>query len=398
MEDGNSAAEIPDELSEEPKISLEQNGNGTASVLQEKPESPGKRGVIIVTVPVKDIGAVRKAIIKLVSWVVGSPLTWAMHWAIRVDDTYFELQRPGGLGKPHLAATVWSEEKRKGIITVCPMGSTLMTNEEIIVAGQAYFAENRMWYDIFSNNCQLFVKFCLKRIAPAAAESPTPMTSSFENTISLMLAFAIQLVSLPFMTAYLRWLRWRGCDQYNLQAYATLFSIFAGITGTMTLTLLSQSYYLLASTIYSNEKLVVVILASFQSAPMVLSMLISMPVVTFPRARQRKDGTWIVSTIMIQNNEEALDPDAAIKKGIPVLAILLGSCVGLTLWIYIAVPFLIVRCFKALRGHISFGSPGRFAESFWELLMMPAIEFDSDNIKKDGSNDAEIQDSKVKGD
>jgi len=95
---------------------------------------PEKRAVFIVTVPVKDIGPTRKACIKLVSLAIGSPLTWAMHWAIRVDDSYFELQRPPGLAKPYLKVSTWSEDKKKEIITAAPISSTLMTDSEIIAA------------------------------------------------------------------------------------------------------------------------------------------------------------------------------------------------------------------------------------------------------------------------
>ncbi|KAI9778085.1 MAG: hypothetical protein M1839_008389 [Geoglossum umbratile] len=376
-----------------------QCGDGAATPpLQEKPGGTGERRVFIVTVPVKDIGPARKAMIKLVSWAVGSPLTWAMHWAICVDDTYFELQRPGGLGKPYLAATTWSEGKRKEIITTCPMGSTILTNEEITIESQAYFANNRMYYDVFSNNCQLFVKFSLKKIAPP--ESPTPMTPEFDDTISLMLLLAIQLVSIPFMTVYLRWLRWRGCDQYNLQVYAALHSLFVGLTGSTALMTLSQSYYFIAATVYARENVIVATLASLQSAIFGIGLFFSMPISIFPRAKQRRDGTWVVSAIMLQNNEESLDSEVAIKKAFPLLAALLGGCVGLAIWAYIMVPFLSFRCFKAVRERISFRGPGRFVESLWELLTMPLLEFDSDNIKKDDANDdtAENEDSKVKGD
>lgn len=95
---------------------------------------PEKRAVFIVTVPVKDIGPTRKACIKLVSLAIGSPLTWAMHWAIRVDDSYFELQRPPGFAKPYLKVSRWSEHKKKEIITAAPISSTLMTDSEIIAA------------------------------------------------------------------------------------------------------------------------------------------------------------------------------------------------------------------------------------------------------------------------
>src|SRR5436305_14667001 len=108
-----------------------------------------------------------------------------------------------------------------------------------------------MWYDVFGNNCQLFVKFTLSKIAPENP-GPTSMASKkssepTESTISMILLIGSQLLMLPFITSYLRWLRWRGCDQVNLQIYAAIFSLFTVLLLTMTFTLFSQAYYMLAS-------------------------------------------------------------------------------------------------------------------------------------------------------
>lgn len=96
-----------------------------------------KRSVEVVTVPIKDIGSLRSAGLRLASWVFGSPLAWAMHWAIRVDGTYFELHRPGGVAKPCLRTSRWSEEKERGIITTVPIGSTTLSDDEIVAASMA---------------------------------------------------------------------------------------------------------------------------------------------------------------------------------------------------------------------------------------------------------------------
>lgn len=97
-------------------------------------KKPQTRLVEVVTVPVKNIGPARKAAITFISWMSGSPLTWAMHWAIRVDGTYFELQRPGGSSKPRLLASVWTEKRCGNIITALPVGSTSLSDDEIIAA------------------------------------------------------------------------------------------------------------------------------------------------------------------------------------------------------------------------------------------------------------------------
>jgi len=92
-----------------------------------------KRCVEVVTIPAKDIGSLRKAGLRVASWLLGSTLTWAMHWAIRVEGTYFELHRPRGKGaRPRLRRSAWPEEKEKEIITVVPIGSTTLSDDEIV--------------------------------------------------------------------------------------------------------------------------------------------------------------------------------------------------------------------------------------------------------------------------
>ncbi len=105
------------------------------------PHDDSKRVVMVVTVPVKDKGFVSKKFMTLLTWLFGSHLTWAMHWALVVDKTAFELQRPRGRGKPYLKASIWPEEKVKDIISSYPVGLTAMTDEEILKSG-AHLAPN----------------------------------------------------------------------------------------------------------------------------------------------------------------------------------------------------------------------------------------------------------------
>ena len=93
---------------------------------------PRQRRVEVVTVPAKTIGRVQRVGLRLATWLFGSPLTWAMHWAIRVEGTYFELHRPGGVAKPCLRTSTWSEERQREIITTVPIGSTALSDEEIV--------------------------------------------------------------------------------------------------------------------------------------------------------------------------------------------------------------------------------------------------------------------------
>ncbi len=93
---------------------------------------PRQRRVEVVTVPAKTIGRVQRVGLRLATWLFGSPLTWAMHWAIRVEGTYFELHRPGGVTKPCLRTSTWSEERQREIIATVPIGSTTLSDEEIV--------------------------------------------------------------------------------------------------------------------------------------------------------------------------------------------------------------------------------------------------------------------------
>lgn len=105
------------------------------SLPENLPQEDPKRVVMVVTVPVKDKGFISQKFITLLTWLFGSQLTWAMHWALVVDKTAFELQRPRGRGKPYLKASIWPEEKVKEIISSYPVGLTAMNDEEILKAG-----------------------------------------------------------------------------------------------------------------------------------------------------------------------------------------------------------------------------------------------------------------------
>jgi hypothetical protein len=114
------------------------------------PQDDSKRVVMVVTVPVKDKGFISKKFMTLLTWLFRSQLTWAMHWALVVDKTAFELQRPRGRGKPYLKASVWPEEKVKEIISSYPVGLTAMNDEEILKAGMhllPFSARRWEWLD-----------------------------------------------------------------------------------------------------------------------------------------------------------------------------------------------------------------------------------------------------------
>lgn len=95
------------------------------------PRDPVRRQVWIVTTPVKAIGPMRQWFLRLIMRTTGSQLTWAMHWAIEIEGTYFELQRVPEGPKPTLSVSRWTDKKR-GIVTSAFARTTTLSNDEII--------------------------------------------------------------------------------------------------------------------------------------------------------------------------------------------------------------------------------------------------------------------------
>lgn len=243
--------------------------------------------------------------------------------------------------------------------------------------GQAYFAEKPSWYDVFGNNCQLFVNFSLSKITPEDTTSAAT-SSHFDNTITTVLLVFSNLLMLPVVTAYLRWLRWRGCDQTSLQAYASLYSLFTATTLSMIFMLFSQTYNSLAAPMYELENGLIGVVAGLLNALFAFHPIVCAPLLFFPRAKQRKDGSWVVFTLVQQNQLKTKDPEIGLKRNVPISAVIVGACIGLGVWMYIAIPFLIVQGFKRVRTHISTYHPKGPFDLLWILLTVPFVEFESD--------------------
>lgn len=210
--------------------------------------------------------------------------------------------------------------------------------------GEVYFTENRAWYDLYINNCQLFVHFSIKRIAALDAVNPKPAVNidAPENTISGILLLAAFTIVRPFALLELRWLAWRGCDEKNLQAYAALVTYSITMLPPSLIMVFTQQYYLLAS-IFEQQPLFVAILTTLMTAALVNSTTMTLPLLTFPRARRRADGTWKVSTRMKQNNEEIKDAETEIRVEYPFIVAFVGACIGLSLWVYIVLPIIFLE-------------------------------------------------------
>lgn len=64
-----------------------------------------------MTTCVEAIDPLRKQIFKAIMRIIGSQLTWAMHWAIEIEGTYPELQRVPVSPKPTLSVSCWMSDK-----------------------------------------------------------------------------------------------------------------------------------------------------------------------------------------------------------------------------------------------------------------------------------------------
>ncbi|KAL9115058.1 MAG: hypothetical protein Q9187_007352, partial [Circinaria calcarea] len=128
------------------------------------------REIAIVTTPAVALGGTWGAtLLRQASDKSKTKLSWAMHWAIKVGDQYFELQRahtdPTRTG---LRMSKWSEEQESQIINTYVQGVTALTDQEIKAVGDSQFSRlNRMHlnkYAVWSNNCQVAVDNMLRDI------------------------------------------------------------------------------------------------------------------------------------------------------------------------------------------------------------------------------------------
>jgi hypothetical protein len=100
------------------------------------------RPVYVIRVPLAMSGphdGIRRALIN--GLVSRSPQTSTsqslfMHWAIRIDDRIFELQRRPGQPKPVFAKVIWSAPQLQAITSQELYGHTHMTNEDVEDIGE----------------------------------------------------------------------------------------------------------------------------------------------------------------------------------------------------------------------------------------------------------------------
>lgn len=244
-----------------------------------------------------------------------------------------------------------------------------------MIPGEPYFTDktSALWYSVYVNNCQLYVHFSLEKIAPAVKYSGNQLPPVLQITIGSVINNVICILTFPLLLVYIRWLKWRGCDQKSLQAYAALFTmsvtmIWPGITIT-----LGQTYSMLHD-IFESQPLLMATIASLPPSIMAPGFMLFLPSLAFPRAKRRQNGNWKVSSRMNQNNEETVEPEVKIEVSYPLLSALVGGCMGFALWMLVATPYLVRASLRFFGTNLSFRSPWEFFKSLWVILMIPLFE------------------------
>jgi len=96
-------------------------------------EARPERDVQIVMVPIKGIGSIRQAFVKILMHTMGyiAAVGWAMHWALLTEDTCFELQRYPVPPYTRLKASRWDGSRNAEVLHRMSIGKTRWKNEEI---------------------------------------------------------------------------------------------------------------------------------------------------------------------------------------------------------------------------------------------------------------------------
>ena len=177
--------------------------------------------VIVTTPPVKIFKGPKGA--RLMKQVVDKSETkfsWAMHWAIRVGDSYFELQRahddPTRTG---LRMSKWDAEQQRQICEQYPQGFTALTDEEIKTAGNSQFSRldriNFNNYDVWHHNCQVTVDNLLQEIGGLSH-----LRSHLKSLEQVARSFFCDTI-LALTTMYYHR---RGCDEEVIEKHKTVLA------------------------------------------------------------------------------------------------------------------------------------------------------------------------------
>jgi len=177
--------------------------------------------VIVTTPPVKTFKGPKGA--RLMKQVVDKSETkfsWAMHWAIRVGDNYFELQRahddPTRTG---LRMSKWDAEQQRQICEQYPQGFTALTDEEIKTAGNSQFSHldriNFNNYSVWHHNCQVAVDNLLQEIGGL---------SHLRSNLKSLEQFARGFFCDAILALTTMYYRRRGCDEEVIEKHKTVLA------------------------------------------------------------------------------------------------------------------------------------------------------------------------------
>ncbi|KAN0102983.1 hypothetical protein V8E51_011296 [Hyaloscypha variabilis] len=116
------------------------------------------RSVDLVYKVAKEKGRTRGVVYKGLSWLTGRHFRSALHWALRIGSTYFELHLEHGTGNVDFIARAWDQDRLKLLRwRENNFGTTYMTDKEILTVGRHYIFCWDLDYDPLNNNCQILL-------------------------------------------------------------------------------------------------------------------------------------------------------------------------------------------------------------------------------------------------
>lgn len=102
------------------------------AVTLRKPTGPQSRSLNIVYRPASEKSTSLDQLLHSLAEHFGTEASWAYHWAIKIDDLYFELEvHPEQIWK----YGPWDEHLKAQVVKEEEMGTTSMTDEEILTIG-----------------------------------------------------------------------------------------------------------------------------------------------------------------------------------------------------------------------------------------------------------------------
>ncbi|MCJ1235151.1 hypothetical protein MMC14_003117 [Varicellaria rhodocarpa] len=156
-------------------------------------------------------------LVKHLSALFHSNLSQISHWAIRIGDNFFELQRADyDHAQTELRVSRWTQERQELISHSFSQGVTALDDPEIRAIGQRHFSKlNRMHinkYDVWKNNCHVAVDSMLHEIGGL---------SRHRENLKSMEEWTRQFFCESIMVITRLWYRLRGCNEEVIEKYET---------------------------------------------------------------------------------------------------------------------------------------------------------------------------------